>query len=88
MAFDVMDAPLTDAAPLKETSLQERFIQKACKEKADVYIFLINGIKLEGQITDSDYHTILLEGKTIQLIYKRAVSTIMFNTFKKATSES
>ncbi|WP_408869403.1 RNA chaperone Hfq [Candidatus Kirkpatrickella diaphorinae] len=41
-------------------------------------IFLVNGVKLSGQITQYDTHTIILmRDDQSQLVYKHAVSTIL-----------
>ena len=46
--------------------------------KVAVTVFLINGVKLQGIITQQDEESLLLrrDGHT-QLVYKHAVSTIM-----------
>lgn len=44
-----------------------------------VSIYLRNGIRLEGTITDQDGDAIMLKsGKGSQLVYKGAMSTIVF----------
>ena len=40
-------------------------------------IFLVNGIKLQGQIESFDQFVVLLRSATSQVIYKRAISTIV-----------
>ena len=41
-------------------NLQDRFLNKLRKEKVQVSIFLVNGIKLDGVIDSFDSYTILL----------------------------
>ena len=59
-------------------NIQERFLGDMIKEKLSVTVFLINGVKLQGLISHTDEHTLLLkrDGHS-QLVYKHAVSTIM-----------
>lgn len=61
----------------KMQSLQEPFLNALRKERVPVSIFLINGIKLQGQIESFDSFVILLRSNISQMIYKHAVSTIV-----------
>ncbi len=58
-------------------SLQEPFLNALRKERVPVSIFLMNGIKLQGQIESFDQFVILLRSNVSQMIYKHAVSTIV-----------
>ena len=58
-------------------NLQDKFLNKLRKEKMQVSIFLVNGIKLDGVIEAFDPYTILLRNKITQSIYKHAISTIV-----------
>lgn len=58
-------------------SLQEPYLNALRKERTPVAIFLMNGIKLQGQIESFDQFVILLRSNTSQMIYKHAVSTIV-----------
>ena len=58
-------------------NLQDRFLNKLRKEKVQVAIFLVNGIKLDGVIDSFDSYTILLRNKVTQSVYKHTVSTIV-----------
>ena len=40
-------------------------------------IFLVNGIKLQGQVESFDQFVVLLKNSTSQMIYKHAISTIV-----------
>ena len=57
--------------------LQDKFLNKLRKEKIDVSIFLVNGIKLEGYVDGLDSYIILLKSKVTQCVYKHAISTIV-----------
>ncbi len=59
-------------------NLQDTFLNNVRKNKIPVTIFLVNGVKLLGNVTWFDNFCVLLrrEGQ-IQLVYKHAISTIM-----------
>ena len=61
----------------KIQSLKDPFLNLLRKERVPVSIFLINGIKLQGQIESFDQFVILLRSNVSQMIYKHAVSTIV-----------
>lgn len=59
-----------------DLNCQDNFLA-AMKNKC-VTIFLINGVKLKGVISNYDHCSILLSrDDNIQLIYKNAISTMM-----------
>lgn len=58
--------------------LEDQILKKLAAEGGAVTIFLLNGVKLQGQITHSDEQTLLLRRERMtQLVYKHAISTIM-----------
>ena len=61
----------------KSVNLQDLFLLRARKNRANVTMFLMNGYQLRGQITGFDPFVVVLttEGKQ-QVIYKHAISTI------------
>ncbi|MEC7875372.1 MAG: RNA chaperone Hfq [Pseudomonadota bacterium] len=61
----------------KGHSLQDPFLNALRKERVPVSIFLVNGIKLQGQVESFDQFVILLKNSVSQLVYKHAVSTIV-----------
>ncbi|ODN42072.1 RNA chaperone Hfq [Piscirickettsia litoralis] len=61
----------------KGQSLQDPFLNTLRKEKVSVSIYLVNGIKLQGQIESFDQFVILLRNTVNQMIYKHAISTIV-----------
>ena len=42
-----------------------------------VSIYLVNGIKLQGQIESFDQFVVLLKNAVSQMVYKHAISTIV-----------
>lgn len=61
----------------KGQSLQEPFLNSLRKEKVPVAIYLVNGIKLQGQIESFDQFVVLLRNSVNQMVYKHAISTIV-----------
>ena len=72
----------------KSQILQEPFLNALRKEKIPVSIFLVNGIKLQGQVDSFDQYVIILKNTVNQMVYKHAVSTIVpSKTIKIQTEE-
>ena len=61
----------------KSQSIQDPFLNALRKEKLPVSIFLINGIKLTGQIESFDTFVVMLRSNITQMVYKHAISTIV-----------
>ena len=61
----------------KGQSLQEPYLNVLRKERIPVSIYLVNGIKLQGQIESFDQFVILLRNSVSQMVYKHAVSTVV-----------
>ncbi len=57
--------------------LQDPFLNALRKEHVPVSIYLVNGIKLQGNIDSFDQYVILLRNTVTQMVYKHAVSTIV-----------
>jgi host factor-I protein len=47
------------------------------KERVPVSIYLVNGIKLQGQIDSFDQFVVLLKNTVSQMVYKHAISTVV-----------
>lgn len=62
---------------IKSQILQEPFLNTLRKEKIPVSIYLVNGIKLQGQVDSFDQYVIILKNTVNQMVYKHAVSTIV-----------
>ena len=61
----------------KRQLLQDPFLNTLRKEGVPVSIFLVNGIKLQGQIESFDQFVVLLRSNVNQMVYKHAISTIV-----------
>jgi len=60
-----------------QTSCQDTFLEILRKEHVPVSIFLVNGIKLVGQIESFDHYVVSLKSTVTQAVYKHAISTIV-----------
>ena len=61
----------------KGQSLQDPFLNALRKEKVPVSIYLVNGIKLQGQVDSFDQFVVLLRNSVSQMVYKHAISTVV-----------
>jgi host factor-I protein len=61
----------------KGHSLQDPFLNVLRKEKVPVAIYLVSGIKLQGQIESFDQFVIVLKNTVNQMVYKHAISTVV-----------
>jgi host factor-I protein len=57
--------------------LQDPFLNALRKEHVPVSIYLVNGIKLQGQIESFDQYVVLLRNTVTQMVYKHAISTVV-----------
>ena len=57
--------------------LQDPFFNALRREHVPVSIYLVNGIKLQGQIESFDQYVVLLRNTVTQMVYKHAISTIV-----------
>ena len=57
--------------------LQDPFLNSLRKEHIPVSIYIVNGIKLQGQIESFDQYVILLRNTVTQMVYKHAISTVV-----------
>ena len=60
----------------KINNLQEPYLNQLRKEKVPVSVYLVSGIKLQGEIESFDQFSILLKSSVSQMVYKHAISTI------------
>ena len=60
-----------------EQMLQDPFLNTLRKEHVPVSIYLVNGIKLQGQIESFDQYVVLLKNTVTQMVYKHAISTVV-----------
>jgi host factor-I protein len=61
----------------KAQLLQGPFLDALRKEHVPVIVYLVNGIKLQGQIESFDQYVVLLKNGVTQTVYKHAISTIV-----------
>ena len=62
----------------KTPNLQDLFLLRARRARANVTTFLMNGYQLKGQIVGYDaFVVVLMTGDKQQVIYKHAISTIV-----------
>jgi len=57
--------------------LQDPYLNALRRERVPVAIFLVNGIKLQGQIESFDQFAVLLKNTVTQMVYKHAISTVV-----------
>ena len=67
----------TDNSKNKGQLLQDPFLNILRREHVPVSIYLVNGIKLQGQIESFDQYVVLLRNTVTQMVYKHAISTIV-----------
>ena len=61
----------------KTQNIQDVFLNHVRKNKVSVTVFLVNGVKLQGNISWFDNFCILLRrDNQSQLVYKHAISTV------------
>ena len=57
--------------------LQDPFLNALRKEHIPVSIYLVNVIKLQGNVESFDQYVILLRNTVTQMVYKHAISTVV-----------
>ena len=57
--------------------LQDPYLNALRKERVPVAIYLVNGIKLQGQVESFDQFAVLLKNTVTQMVYKHAISTVV-----------
>jgi host factor-I protein len=59
-------------------NIQDTFLNTARKERNNVTIYLLSGVKLTGRIRSFDKYSVVLESNSQeQLIFKHAISTVV-----------
>lgn len=59
-------------------NIQDSFLNTARKEKMQITIYLLSGVKLAGRIRSFDKYSVVLEtSNQEQLIFKHAISTVV-----------
>jgi host factor-I protein len=58
-------------------NIQDSFLNTARKERSNITIYLVSGVKLTGRIRSFDKYSVVLDtNNQEQLIFKHAISTI------------
>jgi len=58
-------------------NIQDTFLNTARKERSNITIYLLSGVKLTGRIRSFDKYSVVLESNNQeQLIFKHAISTV------------
>jgi|SRR5882672_7058888 len=61
-----------------QQNIQDSFLNTARKERHNITIYLVSGVKLTGRIRSFDKYSVVLEtGNQEQLIFKHAISTVV-----------
>jgi host factor-I protein len=59
-------------------NIQDSFLNTARKDKANITVYLLSGVKLTGRIRSFDKYSVVLEtSNQEQLIFKHAISTVV-----------
>ena len=79
-----MRAPVAERPPRRKEvampkghSLQDPYLNTLRKERIPVSVYLVNGIKLQGQIESFDQFVVVLRNSVSQMVYKHAISTVV-----------
>ena len=70
-------------------NIQDSFLNTARKDKTQVTIYLLSGVKLTGRIRSFDKYSVVLEtNNQEQLIFKHAISTVVMGRIAAAHSHA
>src|SRR5204862_7999236 len=59
-------------------NIQDSFLNTARKDRLNITIYLVSGVKLTGRIRSFDKYSVVLEANAQeQLIFKHAISTVV-----------
>lgn len=77
-----------EAKPAQQ-NIQDTFLNTARKERQNITIYLVSGVKLTGRIRSFDKYSVVLEtSNQEQLIFKHAISTVVISRGPHGHSES
>jgi host factor-I protein len=63
-----------------QASVQDKFLHALITEKTLASVYLINGIRLSGQVASFDSYVVVVESVSgLQMIFKHAISTVLPN---------
>ncbi len=68
-----------EAKPAQQ-NIQDSFLNTARKDRHNITIYLVSGVKLTGRIRSFDKYSVVLEtSNQEQLIFKHAISTVVIS---------
>ncbi len=77
-----------EAKPAQQQNIQDSFLNTARKERHNITIYLVSGVKLTGRIRSFDKYSVVLEtSNQEQLIFKHAISTVVIGRAAHAHTE-
>ncbi len=69
-------------------NIQDSFLNTARKERNNITIYLLSGVKLTGRIRSFDKYSVVLESNNQeQLIFKHAISTVAMGRIPHAVPD-
>jgi len=72
-----------------QQNIQDSFLNTARKERQNITIYLVSGVKLTGRIRSFDKYSVVLEtSNQEQLIFKHAISTVVMTRAAHAHGEA
>jgi|SRR6516165_7476425 host factor-I protein len=77
MVMNIPGSEKREHAEKAPQNIQDGFLNTARKERLQVTIYLVSGVKLTGRVRSFDKFSLVLEGNNQeQLVFKHAISTI------------
>jgi host factor-I protein len=69
-------------------NIQDTFLNTARKERNNITVYLLSGVKLTGRIRSFDKYSVVLESNNQeQLIFKHAISTVAMGRTSHSASD-
>ena len=63
---------------IAHTCVQDEFLETLVKEQTAINVFLVNGIRLSGQVSAYDCFTVMLKsGPSVQVVFKHVILTVL-----------
>jgi host factor-I protein len=76
MGTDAQAQPKAVSCAMQGAGLQNAFLETLRREETQVFVFLVNGIRLQGYISSYDQHSVLLRNPKMHLIYKHVIASV------------
>ena len=88
MVMNIPGSEKREHAEKAPQNIQDGFLNTARKERLQVTIYLVSGVKLTGRVRSFDKFSLVLEGNNQeQLVFKHAISTIVPSKFIKYSDD-